>query len=221
MSIINDSPQLAFTLLRRFSRDNIALLEQAFDVASQSGGAKELDFERKPDMPYNPRLARVTLILINDAKVTDYTLLAAAMLAAALEANSALGHLDEAFPADIVHLAKLSQCSPQELRASHDPHWRKAALISLALRLDRARHIHLATDEIVRQSWKSFLEITDDYIDLAASVSVPLHSLFSTWKRRFQLKVEILSKGEEQPPLPASGEFPGESQVRGLNCRHS
>lgn len=74
------SQHLAKTLQRLGDLDESAWLNEAFALVISSGALWERDFVRPHSASYNPRPARVALILIHDALEKRPEVLAAGML---------------------------------------------------------------------------------------------------------------------------------------------
>lgn len=174
-SIGCNSPHLAVVLGRLAPR--WPTLEAAFEYAIARGGREECDFVREPDVSFNPRAARIPLILINDAQCREERVLAAATLATAAPDTSLEGVFDD----ELIALATLSHRPPQALLSSQPEG--AASLIASALHLDRARHYHLAPG-VSAERWEEFLALTEDHIQLAERCSRPLHILLSAWCER-------------------------------------
>ena len=105
--IASYSPHLLGALERLPSPVNLPLLDEAFGWAMQVGGEKELDFTRDPEVSFNPRPARIPLILIKDASRFGTDLLAASIL------STAPGSLlrTAPSPAQIIQLACKAQAA--------------------------------------------------------------------------------------------------------------
>ncbi len=65
------SPNLAGVVERLFDAKDLETIEVAFIKAIEQGGLEELDFTRESGVSYNPRPARIALILLNDAHIRD------------------------------------------------------------------------------------------------------------------------------------------------------
>lgn len=156
-------------------------LDHAFAFALEHGAWLEIDFEREPGVPYNPRPARIALILINDAKTKDLAALTAGVLATAHADLSLLREKLPEVPSTALELAILSLAEPELLIEQIAPH---AGIVACALHLDRARHRHLVRDPEKLLLWRSFIEMTERYIALADRVSPELSVLLGAWMKR-------------------------------------
>jgi len=174
------SPHLA-GVLKRAGMTQLMGLDEAFAFALEHGAWMELDFEREEGVPYNPRPARVALILINDAKTKDLSALTAGVLATAHPDLNLLREKLSVLPSAVTELAILALSEPELLIEQRAPH---AGIVACALHLDRARHRHLVRDPEKLLQWKSFVETTERYQALADKVSPELGLLLAAWLRR-------------------------------------
>lgn len=170
------SPHLSVVLERRSNSWHV--LSESFRVAMEQGGRLEPDFEREAEASFNPRPARIALILLNDARVEDEQVLAAAVLAAAAMNDPGLA-CASALPQEVSMLARAALQSPSGLLVGGNT---SASLIACAVHLDRARHRHLSKDSPAE--WHAFLTQTAEYVQLAESCSPPLHILLAAWLER-------------------------------------
>ena len=150
------------------------VVDAAFDFSIQHGGRTELDFFREPGVSYNPRPARVGLILLKVAGIKDSAILAAAMLATVPEM---LAEARELFSEEVYGPAISAQLPPVELFGIHLDERQRAEIgyagsISVALWLDRARHLHLSSPVVA--IWRNFLEQTVHKIGKVRSQGKPV-----------------------------------------------
>ncbi len=168
-------------MLRRSSARDIQWIDSAFAFSMDNGGWLELDFDREPGVSFNPRPARVGLILLNDAKITDGAVLTAGVLATAhADLENMRGALPE-LPASIRELAILAHSEPELLEEMKD---KAAGTVAVTLHLDRARHRHLVRDPEKLLQWRDFIDLTDRYTSLAERVCPQLAVLLGAWHRR-------------------------------------
>lgn len=192
-NIIGDeSPHLASALKTAAPESDFALLDAAFNFSIQHGGRAELDFVREIGVSYNPRPARIGLILLKIAGITKSTVLAGGILATA---HDSIAEAVELLPKDVVKLARDSQLPTAVLFGKHLDGQAKdepafAAIIAVALHLDRARHIHMGPAEA--SVWRNFLDETVQYVTLARWCSPPIAILLEAWTVRFARKVAAL-----------------------------
>ena len=195
------SPHLFGVTERIWPKDTgaLAIIALAFHWIIEREGESELDFEREPGVSFNPRPARVGLILINDAKVESAAQVASGILATAtagdtittLSAHAAT----ELFPRNILELAQLAQLPTSALL---DPLPAEAmpalaapaATIACAIFLDRARQLHRMTAESRISTWEECFQISGNYLSLAERHSPPLYTLLKAWERRFRDRLQ-------------------------------
>lgn len=172
---------LANALSRSLTLDDRQLVEHATLFALENGALTELDFERQPEVSFNPRPARIVLILLNDAGVRDSKTLAAAALATLEE--PCLNAAQTLFNQALCKLALSANLPPQQLlKENFEP---SVALIALALWLDRARHLHLSPSIKDASFRNDFVDQTRLYIQLANKTSSALELLLEAWLKRF------------------------------------
>lgn len=184
MPIRDLSPHLAGELDRRGL--SCPTLDAAFDFAIQHGGLDEVDFVREEGVSYNPRPARIALILLKDVQTDSFLTLAGGMLAAVPAAL----HLAPRSCTDAAALAHRSALPPTELAGE------PAAAIACAVFLDRARHLHQAASDRRRQIGETMLDQCKDYIRLAEHAAPGIAVLLTHWERR----VRRASVGRDNPP---------------------
>ena len=175
------SPHLHSVIQRVFRGDVVAhgLIERSFAHAVEKGGLTELDFRREEGVSFNPRPARVALILLSNAQVTDAEVIAAGILASSDPLDD-LKHLEVAERARVLAHAALE--SPDAIASIDSAIRFEVAIVALARWLDRVRHLHQSPEASAR--WSEMLQSTDRYIELAAQTSEPLHTLLLAWRER-------------------------------------
>lgn len=137
------SPHLDATLRRVLSEDDVKECRSIFEITILNHGLKELDFERDPETSYNPRVARIPLILIKESKRFSADSVKASILYSA--GDSLLD--DKAYRAidneNIKHILSKSKLNIEKLCAlSQDS--QLSIEIALSGQLDRLRHLHQA-----------------------------------------------------------------------------
>lgn len=185
-SIASYSKHLSGTLNSLVSAEDFETLEQAFIYAMRNGGGEEYGFLRQPGVSFNPRPARVALILIGDVGICDAEVLAAAIIATTGERLEGFADGEDSTRDSVKSLARLALLPVSELESLQTEHKHSGALIALALWLDRARHLHQATSPEVKEGFGSFVGETEAYIALASTVAKPLETLLQAWKARFE-----------------------------------
>lgn len=167
------SPHLEIVLKRHFRLEELSGLKTILDFVAQNGGVKELDFERKEGVSFNPRFARVALILMQDAKCLDLNVLGAAVIACA---ESSDVDLDP----EIVCVANETRdkfLAPLEFVNSD------SILIGAALALDYARHLHLSRINCEDEKIKICNAIVH-YLELFKDDNNVLLTKLLAWKER-------------------------------------
>ena len=173
-----------------FGPEVTAGIERLFLRTLEFGGLSEEDFEREPGVSYNPRPARVALILIKDLKIKSAETISAGILAAVapgcaaelikeltkdLDNREKIAELAQAALLPLVQIEQLNQ----SLRAD-------AAAISAAIFLDRMRHFHLTRawrDSSDRSGW---LKQVEPYIRFSSQTAPLLTPFFQTWCDRLE-----------------------------------
>jgi len=193
VAIRNKSPHLAGVLHRLKQQKphlDIDSLDEVFDYAIRNGGLEELDFCRDPEVSFNPRPARIALILVQDAGVSSTEVIAAGILASVWPSDNGAEELRESIALPVAELSRESHCNPLELiERSSKNEVNFASIIATSLWLDRARHFHLSEKKNQALDAKEFLEQTESYIKLAESCSERLHTLLSSWFQRVERKL--------------------------------
>lgn len=205
--MLKNSPHLRSVAERLRPRPDIALLDRVLNFTLANGGWEEVHFLRDPDTSYNPRPARVALILAIDAKRRSTAELAAAMLAAighgATENCSVRSHSEycplflpeqESLFAECDSLLTIAELQPQLLLAriestnGANPEADEilaGATIACAARLDLVRHFHQADAETRKSLEESIVSETKDYLQIARHCSIPLANLLNHWLMRY------------------------------------
>ncbi len=183
-TIKNLSPNLYANLRRLINVDGAELLDYCFEMAIIHQGLEEIDFIREEGVSFNPRPARVALILINDAKIKDLQLISISFLANIKETSleklkDEKSNIPEEFFQDALHAQ--SPFFYKNLK-------KEIKMISLALQLDRARHRHLSLQLNNKDNWHEFFEENLKYIELAKDLSPKLHLLLEKWQERAKRK---------------------------------
>lgn len=165
-NIYSHSANLFNVLNSSFGHDLQPKFDEIFKYCIENGGLTELDFVRPKDQSYNPRPARVALILLNESKQLDQSLLISAMLACVDNCQDPLS----------IEAKQIS--SEIELKN----YSRKAKLIALALHLDRIRHFHLSPHHKAQR--KNIHLLTKKILDLAGSECQRVNHLITHWLQR-------------------------------------
>ena len=161
-SLASYSPHLLLHLERIFSDESLSKIEEVFAFFLHHGGLKELDFERPiGEVKYNPRPARIVLILIRDAGIRDLEMLRVAIAASCLElgeANSSILAVLDSREMELAQSVSLFQESwlkdaemgVSKLISDRDQLTVKPnqLLLCLAIFLDRIRHVHRSSRKV-------------------------------------------------------------------------
>lgn len=169
--IYKNSANLFNVLSTCFGRTLSPKIESAFKYCIENDGLNEIDFIRPEGQSYNPRPARVALILINDCEQHDQELIISAILACSRlsndkKANNALEICN--YPSD------------------NKNYQREEKLIALALHLDRARHFHLSPK--YQESKLEFHKLTKRILDIAGTECKKTTHLILHWLQRDERK---------------------------------
>lgn len=181
MSLLQDECPGIFLVLSRFlSADNLRVISDDYQVVAKLNGNSEPRLRREEGVSFNPRLARILLIVVREADQREFPLLRASLY-------SALHHATD----------DLMSWVPVELQslvaAIRDPLRDDAAAsnVRAAITLDAIRHLHM-TDysgekkEEFLKAWKSSPLINPGN-ELRNNLRQKLISALEMQKRRFEL----------------------------------
>ena len=130
MSLIKQHSQSLDALLaKNFKQNDYKSLQDTFDFVIKNGGLEEIDFTREEGQSFNPRPARIAQIMIKDCSILSVEAIEASLLASIENSRSEISSQAIKIINSIHIEEKINQFS-------------KA--LSLALILDRARHLHLS-----------------------------------------------------------------------------
>ena len=187
MAIRDHSPHLA-SVLNRYKIPT-QLLDPIFDLAINLGGLDEQDFTRTEGSSYNPRPARLGLILVDNAKATNPLAIAVGMMACV---GSDVGRFSERL-SDLAPnirdqlLSLLNEASIPIASWAEESLGLEARTISLAVLLDRARHAHLSELAIrleLLEQIKTEMELGLRY---AEDLEPKLWQLLKSWCDRYSM----------------------------------
>ena len=177
------SPHLETVSNQIFCARDLVAFGLALEVAMQYGGAVELDFERPEGASYNPRPARVALILIKDAGIKKPSVIAAALLASLDVDTFCKTDLSNKFEKDIIELASRSYENIVSLGREDSEISQQASLVAASHWFDRVRHLHQSPNLELR---RTLYEATKPYIELTAPINPRLSELLDAWYKRFE-----------------------------------
>ncbi len=179
-AIITHSPNLFGVLSRCNDIEISQKLEFYFALSIKYGGLDELDFKREDGASYNPRPARIALILINDAKIYSEEILCKAFLS-----TIGIKALNQNETKEIdTYLNDYNLITSNIDFILENNYSKELAAIALARHLDRIRHRHLAKENIDSINLINFIEETRKYLKLANFHSKELYTLIEFWLNR-------------------------------------
>lgn len=150
MSLFQQECPGIFLVLSRFlSADNLRVISDDYEAVAGRGGNHEPRVHREEGVSFNPRLARILLIVTREAGLREFPLLRAALY-------SALHHTtDELMPWVPDELRALVTAIRDPLREDEG-----ASNVRAAITLDAIRHLHMtdysiAEKETFLEEWKS------------------------------------------------------------------
>lgn len=182
----NHSPHLEIVAANFFPPTDARLIMDALDFAIRFGGKVELDFTRPVDASFNPRPARVALILINDAKVRDTNIIIAGVLASVGKKELAEIENKEAFPNSALELALNAIDLISQIPNMNQNNDKIILTVSAAHWLDRIRHLH-QSPHIER--WHELHAQTQTFLGIMGEANPPLSQLINAWYKRFERKL--------------------------------
>ena len=190
--LASESPQLFGTLTRVYAEHpaELAFGAKCFALALANSGRLEIDFQRSEGVSFNPRAARVALILMKDANEFSILALATTILSSietvARESSPPPPPLDLPMLREALLLTAFDtdnlRC--EFLNSPESPVSRSATLAVLCNHLDRLRHLHQAEDARLREVFPLIMKESDILLSFAAQVSAPLHDKISHWHLR-------------------------------------
>lgn len=125
-----ECPGLSGSITRLYGQEATTQIAQDYCVAADLGGNVELGLTREEGVSFNPRIARIVSLVIQDCDSVNPAMVRVAVY------SSVSGDLMAPVPSDIASdVMALKVVSPQS------PSWLKG--LSLALTLDRVRHLHM------------------------------------------------------------------------------
>ncbi|MDR2337810.1 MAG: hypothetical protein LBE20_04070 [Deltaproteobacteria bacterium] len=144
-SIKQTSPRLAGILTRtKFIFEDKYTLEdiiRAYSYSLANGGNLEIDYTRPPGQAYNPRVARIMTILIQNAKIYSAREIIISALSSCLVRERIL---TAEFAPDVVQSAKNINSALTESIEYLNNLTEQELLIASVHWLDKLRHLHLA-----------------------------------------------------------------------------
>lgn len=204
------SPHLFGASTRTWPGDSAAvkIIALTFQWVIAEDGEVEIDFKRDPTVSFNPRPARIALILLNDVELKSPIAIAAGILATASNPlglvekqqktllPAASSFLDARSFFDTIAYTQLEMWKLSKLPDSSEVI--SAIQIRCALFLDRTRHLHRMTSANRLDTWIECYSTRHDYLALAEKYCPKLYLLLATWERRFRKRLieqQVLTQG--------------------------
>jgi len=182
------SGNLAGKLSRLDLRLNTTDLAQAFEYSIKNGGLDELEFKRPDGQSYNPRPARIALILIeSSAEITTQNLIACFFSCCRKQKKDHLPFKEA------IEISNKSLLFLKSLKENEE--YRKQSkdiiLLAMSLHLDHARHLHLG--ELVKNTLenKAFCHVTEKLIIEAKEINTYFYQTMQHWLRRHKSKYNL------------------------------
>ena len=141
MSLDERSSHLGGVLRRTLSPYPEELFEDVFEYALQTGGEDECGFSRQPEVSFNPKCARLGLILLQDGGIREPLLVASGILSASAHPEGYGGSEAEALTSQ---LRDLHSDFPtyEDVNAPLESPANRLRIIRAALCIDLGRHLH-------------------------------------------------------------------------------
>jgi hypothetical protein len=127
------APKVFIRLERFLDQDMLATIMDDYRICAEHGGNLEPGMVREEGVSFNPRLARILLLLVADGRVHDSSVLRAALYAASLS--------DAALSTQLHNLCGALLGLVRDARSAA-PQTAGGALIRGVIELDTVRHIH-------------------------------------------------------------------------------
>ncbi len=222
------SPNLNGVLQRSFDEAERESIEVCFEFSVEESGTGELDFVREEGVSFNPRQARIPLILIKETSGRSADEVAAGILMSCLEIDSISGaavkKTDTRAPLDTFFMngqpldallqrardAGVSAAACDIVRAvrrireisGEDSDPQQSGILA-ALWLDRARHLHQAEAQSRETYLQDFRHVTELVMQLARPFHDRLYLLLTTWYERYFPLLESRSSSKRTCEDPA------------------
>jgi hypothetical protein len=139
-SLGRDSPKIFHALRRFLSTDELDLISKDYEYAATQGGNVEVQLTREEGVSFNPRMARLLVILVHDLQVQELSVLRSVLYTAITTSNilvreTAPAVTPHALPEELALRVKLA-C---EGGAGDDA---TAEMLRGVIILDTVRHLH-------------------------------------------------------------------------------
>ena len=179
---------LNLVAVRVFGAEAAAEIDKIFSIAIENGGLEEEDFRREPGVSFNPRPARVGLILINDLKVHDPLIVRAGVLAPVVDRcpDEAKAKIESSMSGgkQAIETALAARLPLDRIEKLEGSAREAAAKIAAALFLDRMRHFHQSDEWKTTEDRTVWLKRVEPYIRFSSWGAPQLTPYFEAWCAR-------------------------------------
>lgn len=180
----SSSPHLSSVAERIFPQEIAAAVVSTFELTVAWGGKTEHGFSREEGVSFNPRPARIGLIMLNDVGERNDSVVRAAILAAVIEQCS-----DDAIDAfyklpsgeKVVELARMGILPIDQIESIEGPDRLAAGSIACAIFLDLMRHFHQTQLWAATADKTEWLRKVEPYIRLSNQTTPKLTPFFQSW----------------------------------------
>lgn len=177
MPKIKQYSQSLDALLRKlFNEEEFLTLEKTFLFTLSNGGLKEIDFTRTEGQSFNPRPARMAQIVLKNSSLNSFKIINSSFLACIKD------------ECDLTALIATKILEYERIPNDQNKIDEESKVISLALLLDRARHLHLSKEYLNEQFRKNFYTKVKTVLKISGSSNEKLNLLIGHWLKRDQLK---------------------------------
>ena len=179
---------------------------EAFDIAIRAGGLREIDFERAPEVSFNPRPARVAIIAMTDINNSDALSWISAIILSTTEPSMRVPNsVLKVFP-QLLEYLPLGWEAPQEIlrqlsRGQESPALRSVVWAALSNHLDRIRQLHRATPTRIREVLPEIQERHRGFVSLSQQLAPGLEQKFLQWEDR--VLPRLLKASDSAKSLPS------------------
>ncbi len=191
------SPKLSSLLYKKFPTQ-IANIQEAFQIANKYGGCEELFFEREMGVSFNPRAARIPLIMEKFNKNCGLDLYLAGILSTInpklITAKKLTAELYKLINKNTSKLiVEFFELETNLVSGSSNINTHAASTDSIFINLcsfiDRFRHAHQSGPLEI----KNCLAIFDNYFKVIPSDLPKMAFTFETWHKRTQLQAKSIN----------------------------
>jgi hypothetical protein len=167
-ALLHESPKVFAALARFLNPAELRLLSEDYQTAKDLGGDVECGLTREEGVSYNPRLARVLLIMARDLGCTDIEMYRVALYAAVFDTG--LGVANSAAPSDFSIIPDEIRELVANVQGVQEGDTRSGS-ISGVIALDAVRHLHLTRWEATQR--ESILVALEDNLMSKLRSSAP------------------------------------------------